>query len=485
MSASRAAPFFGSGSVQHPTSEAASRELVSARRRNDLMGLSTLTIVFGCIAAATSIVYADHAVQVLRLPAPILGVALALAIFIEGRAGLRNLVRVDLFMLAVLYLLTFLEFLVPLPDLTGRVSMDGAQTAVLATLLGFAGIAIGRHAYPAKLPLARVLRVRVTPRATILLFTGSAFLGHLYMLVAVNFDIAELVYQAGRPRFSQPWSRGRLGGFNTLLNEVGLLKFLLPPLGASILVQWRKYNLLFLCFALVVLSFVFYEAFAAGTRNVFLTHLSTFTVAYALLIQRLTLVRLMAIIAPMGFVAWFAIYYLPEIRTVGLQNFDLENARTETLFVDLNLVNVANLTQVFPDLAPFLGLEVPVTAVIRPIPRALWPGKPEGLSITIEQALGVDSLTLSATFIGELWMAGGYLAVVIAALSFGAIAGRWNRVGASADSTMRLILFTAGFFPAGICMRSFLGVVPTVLPLVALILFIRVWVPSRIRARRT
>lgn len=459
--------------------------IVSARRRNALMGLSTLSIVVGCIAAALSIVYANDAVEVFSLPAPILAGALALALVIEGRAGLRNLVRVDLFMLGVLYLLTFLEFLVPLPDLTGRVSMEGAQTAVLATLLGFAGIAIGRHAYPAKLPLQRVVRFRVTPRTTILLFTGSAVLGHLYMLLAVNFDIAEMIYQVGQPRFTQPWTRGRLGGLNTLLNEVGLLQYLLPPLGASILAQWRKYDFLFLAFTLAVLAFVFYAGFAGGTRNIFLTHLITFTVAFALMLPRLTLFRLAALAAPMGFVAWFAIYYLPEIRTVGLENFDVETARTETLFVDLNLINVANLTQVFPNLVGYLGWEVPFSAAIRPIPRALWPGKPEGLSMSVEQALGVEGLTLSATFVGELWMAGGYLAVVIAALSFGAIAGRWNRVGASADSTMRLILFTAGFFPAGICMRSFMSVAPTILPILALLVFMRFWVHDSIARHRS
>jgi hypothetical protein len=236
-------------------------------------------------------------------------------------------------------------------------------------------------------------------------------------------------------------------------------------------VQRRKFTLIQQAIAVSLLSLVLFEGFAGGTRNVFLTHLVTFSVTFALLMPRMTLTRLATLAAPVLAVAWFAIYYLPEIRTVGLRNFELETARTDTLFVDLNLVNVAILTEALPTYVPYLGLEIPFTAIIRPIPRALWPGKPEGLSVSIEQIIGVSGMTLSATFIGEFWMAGGMTAVGLSALIFGAVSARWNRVGAAANTNMKLILFAAGFFPAGICMRSFLSAVPPLLPVIALHLF--------------
>ena len=61
-----------------------------------------------------------------------------------------------------------------------------------------------------------------------------------------------------------------------------------------------------------------------------------------------------------------------------------------SFFVDYNIVNVSQLTEVFPASFEYLGLEIPLNALIRPIPRVLWPGKPEGLSVTIETALGSE-----------------------------------------------------------------------------------------------
>lgn len=457
------------------------QRIVPARRLNSLMAASTMVVMAGIAAAAIATLYAETAEDAFRYPAPFLGAVLVLALVVEGRAGLRNLVRVDLFLLAVLYLLTFLEFLLPQPPLTPRVTLPSAQTAVHATLLGFAGIVLGRHAFPARRPLASVVSFSVSPGTTMILLIGSAFFGYLYMLLAVNFDIFWMLDEMAEPRFSQPWTRGRYGSISTLLNEVGLLKYLLPPLAASVLAQGRRFKIWQKAVALAIVSLVFYEGFAGGTRNIFLTHLITFTVTWALLMRRLTLLRLALLAAPMLTVAWAAIYYMPEIRTAGLENFELKEARTETLFVDMNLVNVAILTQAFPDYVQHLGFEIPYIAAIRPIPRGLWSGKPDGLSITIEEVIGVSGMTLSATFVGELWMAGGYLAVAIAALSFGAVAARWNRIGAAADSNMKLILFAAGFFPAGICMRSFMSVAPTILPIIGLLVFMRVYTRERLR----
>ena len=78
-----------------------------------------------------------------------------------------------------------------------------------------------------------------------------------------------------------------------------------------------------------------------------------------------------------------------------------------TLFVDYNLYAICKLVEVFPHKKPYLGLEIPYQALIRPIPRAIWKGKPEGLSTSIEDALGVEGLTISASFVGEAYMSGG------------------------------------------------------------------------------
>ncbi len=83
-------------------------------------------------------------------------------------------------------------------------------------------------------------------------------------------------------------------------------------------------------------------------------------------------------------------------------------------------------------------------------------------------------MTLSATFVGEFYMAGGLLAVGLCALFLGWAAASWNRVGARADTNAMLILYASGFFAAGLCMRSFMSVAPAILPTIALAVMISI-----------
>ena len=322
-------------------------------------------------------------------------------------------------MLAVLYVLTFLEFLFPQPSFEARVTLQGAQTGVLAVLFGFVGIALGRHLVAIRTRID-LRAVEFRPKQLFSLFVLAALVGYFHMLWAVRFNPSELVYWLLQPRFSQPWSRGRLGGWSSLLNELGLLIYLLPPLAGAVFAEARRYTILQKAVVAAVLGFTLFQGFAGGTRSVLLVYIATLCASYLLLTPGLTWRRCATLGLPALALAWFTIYYLPEIRTRGLDEFDLDTARTEAVFVDMNVINVALLTEVFPDYSPYLGFEIPFTAIVRPIPRAIWPGKPEGLSFSIEEALGVGSqMTLSATFVGELYMAGGLLAVALFALLLG------------------------------------------------------------------
>ena len=124
--------------------------------------------------------------------------------------------------------------------------------------------------------------------------------------------------------------------------------------------------------------------------------------------------------------------------------------------------------------------------MIRPIPRALWSGKPEGLSVTIEAALGADvgSVTLSCTFVGEAYMAGGLFAVLLVGLFFGAAAEMWNRVGRNTNLQFDQMLYVSGFLCAALAMRSMLSMVPFMLPTLALWIFGKLWsAPLAVAAR--
>src|SRR6202020_896905 len=101
------------------------------------------------------------------------------------------------------------------------------------------------------------------------------------------------------------------------------------------------------------------------------------------------------------------------------------------------------------------------------IPRAIWPGKPDGLSVTIESIAGTNQATISSTFVGEAYMSGGMLGVFLAGLLFGVAAQLWNRVGYDAHEPFAQLLYASGFMCAAMTMRSLLWVTVTMLPTLA------------------
>ncbi len=462
----------------------------TARFEMSLRNQATITIIFGLAIAAMTARAAASTNDALSSAAAVLGCTLLVSFLIETRAGVRNMFRADIFMLVVLYGLTLAEFLTDQEDLSTRLSFDDACFTIDVVLCAFGGIVLGRHVFRmyATSP-SQFMASGLTPSQMTVLFVACTLLGYLHILLAVNFDIFAAVEQMMWPRFSQSWTRGRIGGLSSLLNEFGLLIFLLPPLAGAVLAEHRRYSWPQKLIVVSVLGFTFFFGLAGGTRYVVLTYIVTFGASYLMMKRHLTVISLVAVGVPLGIVSLLIVYYLAQVRTFGLQNWSAGVAQTDKLFVDMNLLNIAGLIRSFPSLHDYLGFEIPFVAIIRPIPRYLWPGKPEGLSLSIEEALGAEGLTLAATYIGELWMAGGLFAVVIASLALGAAAAGWNRVGAAARGNLDKILFASGLFAAGICMRSFLGVMPAVLPTLALYVFrwwfVRMQMRPRLRSRRS
>jgi hypothetical protein len=177
-------------------------------------------------------------------------------------------------------------------------------------------------------------------------------------------------------------------------------------------------------------------------------------------------------------ILYLSAYHMLQFRQVGLEAY-IESGGVpqghakETLFIDRNLPALSWLTDVFPNTIPYLGLEVPFYAIVRPVPRALWPGKPEGLSIGIADALDQQGVTLSATFVGEAYMMGGYAAIFAVGLVFGGLCGWWNHFGQDLRSNLNIALYASGFFAAMLSMRSMLWLTTAMLPTFALWLYVK------------
>lgn len=427
----------------------------------------TAIIVVGLMLTWIALPSTDS-VSVFETAAIGVGVALLAATIVEAAAGVRALIRTDNLMLWVFYGLTLLEFLFPQTGIDSRVGVDAATQGTGIVLLAFFGMVVGRHLVSTRAnPIAPV---DFKPGHLFWLFVFAFVVGYLHIFIAINFDPIEMIKQMARPRFSQPWGRGKFGDISALLYELSLLIYLLPPIAGFMFARAKQFSAMQKLFVTAVLGLTFFYAFAGGTRNILGTYVIAMFGAYVLSKPDLNLKRLLIFGVPLAALLLFVSTLMLELRSAGGISSLGGERQYNTLYIDQNMVNISNLTSVFPDAVDYLGLEIPIQSIIKPIPRALWPGKPEGLSTSIEAALGsFDGITtLAVTFAGEAFMAFGFIGVLITALIFGAVAGWWNQVGQDSHSSFSQILYASGFLCAAMSMRSLLTMVPFMLPTLAL-----------------
>src|SRR5262249_38059951 len=143
-----------------------------------------------------------------------------------------------------LYGLTLVEFFFPQEELNDVLSPEQAIHGVEALFLGFAGLIIGRNfVNGSPRQVASMVIPQLRPSAVFILYVGAFCFSYFYMLLAVDFDPAELIHEMMASRWSQAWSRRELGGWQDLLGTLsGLVLNLIPLIAGCILADRRRYS---------------------------------------------------------------------------------------------------------------------------------------------------------------------------------------------------------------------------------------------------
>lgn len=434
---------------------------------------ATGTALFGI--AMTAVFNAGHMPsEIARYAAYGLLFSLLASVAIDARGGVRNLIRTDLLALLALFYLTLYEFLFPQPFFDTMISLEATHTGLLVLYLGFASVLVGRHVpVPKQPPFARILQTEVPIGKLLGLFWLAAGLGYFYMLACSEWNPVKMFDAMMGARFSQPWSRGQLGDWRAFLSELTLMLYLVPALAGVMLARPGRYRWYHLAPVVIVLLATYFQGFATGTRNVFGAYLVNFLAAFAFASPAARRLRVLVVGAVCAAAMTMATYTMLQFREHGLRDWmqgtyrESGELQSKYVFVDYNLHTIATLTTFFPERNPYLGLEIPYLAIIRPIPRALWPDKPVGMSAPIERALGVEGVTIAATFAGEAFISGGLGAVVFVGLLLGAVMGFWNTTASPKNSEIGILVYASGFFAAVITMRSLFAFTTAVLPTIA------------------
>jgi hypothetical protein len=451
----------------------------------------------GTACILTSIFFAFVTIQADALPSEMarqaaipLGIGIVLSLWFDRAYGLKNLFRVDIVCLSALYFLTLFEFLYSQEGFNRLVTPEQAVGGLNTTLLGFTGLAIGRHFSILKpIPRKWLDFTTIPDRALFRIFLISSFLGYFYVLLTVDFDISVAMEEMIGPRFSQPWARGQYGGWSVLLSELSLLRYVIPPVAGIVMSRRKNFNLLQTLVVILVLAFSFYQAIASGTRLIFASYLVGFLAGYLLSLEQVKLWKLIVPTGAIGYTLVFASRHMLAFRNIGLERYieleiykeTFEAAKEEGIAIDFNLWPISTIVDSMPTRYDFLGWELINVFATKPIPRALWPNKPEELSTSIEEILGQTQMTVATTYIGESYMVYGLITVFIFSLVIGATSNWWTRIIAQQSSAYAVIVGSLGFFVAGLAMRSLAFFSTTILPIIALIFFAKI-LPSWIGA---
>src|SRR5262245_44231878 len=231
---------------------------------------STMVLLCG-LALTWAVLPSENAADVFTVAAIGIGLSLGIGTYIEAAAGVRNLIRVDILILWVLYGLTFLEFLFPQSNVETLVSPSAAMSGTSAAILGFAGLSIGRLLIPTRARDSCDYS-QLGPGHIFALFMFATMVGYAHIFIAVNFDPFEALRQMSLPRFSQSWGRGQYGDAYSLLYELGMLIYVVPPIAGLIYARADQYELWQKLIVSITFLITLYYGFASGTRNVFATY---------------------------------------------------------------------------------------------------------------------------------------------------------------------------------------------------------------------
>ena len=438
---------------------------------------TTLAVMIIAIALLT--LQGQYPADIAAYGAKFTAVALVVSFLFDVQKGIANVIRADVMAMLAFYFLTLFEFLFPQTMFNAMSRSDSATVATQVVLTGFIGMLIGRHlVHPKMQPFQSVMSHEIPARLLVMLFWIAFCVGYMHQWMApkVGWDPIKWLDFSMAARFVQPWGRGRLGDFGALLYELNMLIFLLPPLAGIILARRQRFGGVALGLVMLAYLLTLFLAYCGGTRNVLATYLVTFLIGFAFASSKGRKKELFIVGAAAGALLIFGTVTMIHIRTVGLKKYlageiPTSVGKSESLYVDYNLYNISKLSEVFPKRVPYLGIEIAYLAIIRPIPRALWHGKPEGLSSSIERALGYDKgdVTISASYAGEAYMAGGIIGVFLFSVFFGAVNGWWSHLASPKNSELGILIYSSGFFAAVISMRSLFTYTTALLPTVAAI----------------
>ncbi len=404
----------------------------------------------------------------LRLPATLFAVCLCLVPLLAALRSPKAIFRAEHILVLSPIFWLLLDVIQGRYELTG-LGPPQAQAAFCAIALFVAAVWVG--AFRSLWPVPRFLKTaalrELSPNALFVLALLAFVLAFLRFAIPSDFDLPLMLSSLGGGRWSAPWSRGDLGGADAFLDHFSYFGYILPSLTVVLArkVGWSNYRTLGIgAAALLIAGFL---SQGGGRRIVGVLFGSAAVLWFLgqpkvrvstvilLAVAGLGLITVLETMLDYRNVGFGALYnpaeYADELPSGGEDDVLLR--------VDDNFLRLAQLTLIFPEYVDYTTWRYVLWVAARPVPRLFWPGKPLDPGFSLPEFFGMEGVSLSASVIGEFFMAGGFLGIALGGWFYGRLAGALSRLLIETSTPSALVIYSIGLLAIFAGMRSMIELV--------------------------
>ena len=252
--------------------------------------------------------------------------------------------------------------------------------------------------------------------------------------VPSHFNIKVMIEALGKGRFSAPWSRGAMGGWDAFVDHMSYFGYLLPTFSVMLARRRGWLHPMAVTGLLLTLIFLTFQA-QSGSRRIVGATVGA-ALLYWIMDRKTVRVQHLAVggvvVAGLIWLMQLMLYTRGEgfsqvgdvaLRAVN-ENFATGNVQVSNfnrIHVDDNFYRLTQINMAMPNPHPFINLSYITYVLLRPIPRVFWPGKPTDSMFALHFITG-EGASLSSSILGELYVSRGLLAIMLGGWLYGRLA---------------------------------------------------------------
>jgi hypothetical protein len=261
---------------------------------------------------------------------------------------------------------------------------------------------------------------------------GSFVIASSYYCFRAHWDFGAIASGLMVGRGATPWSRGAIGDAWAAFEFLTYFLFLMPSLLVLALrttARWFDVRILVIA-ALTALALL--EIGSSGSRRDLGLALAA-SIPLILLTSKKARLRRRISYPVLALVGLLLIAILLSLNILlatrgNWRDLAVDSRDVQGIFVDDNFLRLCQTVEAVPQDAPYAGIQPVYFALVRPIPRLLWPQKPTDPGFTVHGFLGIGKkISLSNSVIGELYSSYGFAAIALGGFAYGLLCRLWEQ----------------------------------------------------------